>query len=266
MKIRQGPLPAGGAPCSSERAISRRRFVHVGTLGLMLGLPEFLWAGAASRLRGLTPPAQGAARKTTDRSCIFIFQYGGASHIDSWDLKPVAPAEYRGPYKPIATSVPGVQVCELMPRLARLAHRYCLIRSMTHDVPDHEAGMHVCLSGQSRPPADAAYFGSVLSKLNPARRNVPSYVWIQEWDPIFGVRHHGGGFLGPAQAPLVIGQAATCFATPGFRVTAFDPPQGHTKADVLRRRQAASPPRCCPSDTGTHGCRPPILAVSGPSL
>jgi hypothetical protein len=206
-------------------------------MGLMLGLPELLRAGAASGLRGLTPPGQGTAREKTDRSCIFVYQYGGASHIDSWDLKPLAPAEYRGPYKPIATSVPGVQICELMPRLAQLVHRYCLIRSMTHDVPDHEPGMHLCLSGQSRPPADAPYFGSVLSRLNPARRNVPSYVWIQEWDPLFGVKHHGGGFLGPAHAPLVIGQAATCFATPGFRVTAFDPPAGHSRADVSRRHQ-----------------------------
>ena len=202
-------------------ALTRRRFVHLGTMGAMLGLPEFLRAD----------------RTRADHSCIFVFQYGGASHIDSWDLKPSAPAEYRGPYRPIATSVPGVQVCELTPRLARLAHRYCLVRSMTHDSGEHADGMHVCLSGHSRPPGDVAYFGSVLSKLKPARRNVPSYAWVQEMDPIFGTHHHGGGFLGAAHAPLVIGKGATGFATPGFRVTAFDLPGGLTEADVARRRR-----------------------------
>src|SRR5690349_10805697 len=105
---------------SMRRALSRRQLLRVGGLGVWgLSLSEFL--GRAD-----------ARSKSSDKSCILIVQYGGASHIDSWDLKPAAPVEMRGPYKPIATSVPGLRVCELLPRLARLADRYCLIRSLTH--------------------------------------------------------------------------------------------------------------------------------------
>ena len=98
---------------------------------------EVLQAGAVSLL-GLTLPDLLAAQeraRSRDKSCIFIFQYGGLSQLDSWDPKPSAPAELRGPYRPIATSTPGFQVGELMPRLARLADRYAVIRSMSHNVP-----------------------------------------------------------------------------------------------------------------------------------
>src|SRR5437879_6067009 len=92
--------------------LSRRRLLQAGSLGLLgLGLPEFLQA-----------TAQGASRRHQEKSCIFIVQYGGASHIDSLDPKPDAPADVRGPYRPIATAVPGVRLGELLPRLARLAH------------------------------------------------------------------------------------------------------------------------------------------------
>ena len=86
--------------------ISRRRLLQVGTLGACgLSLPNLLAAEAGSA----KPP----------KSCIFIYQYGGLSQLDSWDLKPDAPQEIRGPYQPIATATPGFQVGELMPRLAK---------------------------------------------------------------------------------------------------------------------------------------------------
>ena len=146
------------------------------------------------------------------------------------------PAEYRGPFKSIATPVPGVQVCELMPRLARLADRYALIRSMSHSAGGHLDGMHVCLSGQSRPAADAAYIGSMVSKVRPSTRNVPSYVWVQEMEFDAGNHFHTGGFLGPAYAPLCVGKGTNNFADPEFRVTAFDPAAGMTAARMLDRR------------------------------
>src|SRR5437868_6165513 len=100
-----------------ERVLSRRQLLQVGGISALgLGLPQLLRAQAPGRRHD----ASG-----TEKSCIFIVQYGGASHHDSWDLKPDAPEDIRGPYRPIATSVPGVQIGELMPRLARLANRYC---------------------------------------------------------------------------------------------------------------------------------------------
>src|SRR5262245_61697955 len=111
----QGPPPRG--------ALSRRQLLQVGGLGMLgLSLPELLRIRAAAAAGRVTPRAE--------KSCIFIVQYGGASHIDSWDPKPSAPVEMRGPYKPIATSVPGLRVCECLPRLARFADRFCLIRSL----------------------------------------------------------------------------------------------------------------------------------------
>src|SRR5262245_17738533 len=106
-------------------SLTRRGLLQVGGLGLLgLGLPELLRAGAV-------PPGKDAPTKA-ERSCIFIVQYGGCSHHDTFDPKPDAPEDVRGPYKPIPTAVPGVRVGELLPRLASLAGRYCLVRSMTH--------------------------------------------------------------------------------------------------------------------------------------
>src|SRR5262249_24359061 len=144
-------------------------------------------------------------------------------HIDSWDPKPGAPEEIRGPYRPIATSVPGLRMCELLPRLAQLADRFCLIRSLTHHSVGHDTAMHLAMTGtSSEDPSgsdDTPYFGSVLAKLRPAKRPVPSYVFINtNWEP----RHHTGGFLGQAYAPLRTGTDEGYPSEPVYRVTAFD--------------------------------------------
>ena len=105
--------------------ISRRRMLQLGGAGLLnLSLPGMV----AARVDGMAGQAAGAA----DKSCIFILLCGGPSHLDTWDLKPSAPAEIRGPYKPIATTVPGMRISELHTRLATLTQHFCLIRSMTH--------------------------------------------------------------------------------------------------------------------------------------
>ncbi|HJT79145.1 MAG TPA: DUF1501 domain-containing protein, partial [Gemmataceae bacterium] len=195
--------------------LTRRQLLQVGGISVLgLGLPELLQAHAPLKPGGRPP----------ERSCIFIVQYGGASHIDSLDLKPDAPEEVRGPYKPIATSAPGVRVCELLPRLARLADRYCLIRSMSHHNPGHDGGMHVCMTGHSDPAPDQPYYGAVMAKLRPATRNIPSYVWIQNLAGDVQPHYLTGGFLGPACAPLRVGTDLDNPSAPGFRVKAFDPP------------------------------------------
>jgi hypothetical protein len=211
--------------CPSPGSVSRREFVSVGTLGALLSLPNLLGAGSAGR------PGR------TERSCIFIVQQGGLSHIDSWDMKPAAAEEFRGPLKSIATPIPGFRVCELMPGLARLADRYCVLRSLTHQSADHGAGMDVCLSGQTRPPADAPAFGSIMSKTRPATTKVPSYVWIQDMEGDAGQRHHSGGLLGAAHAPLRVGKGTDNFANPAFEVTAFDPARGMTAGRLGQRRR-----------------------------
>src|SRR5437879_5718190 len=109
----------------SQGPLTRRRLLQVGGISALgLSLPRLLRAGASSR--------------HSEKSCIFIVQYGGCSHIDSLDPKPAAPEDMRGPYKPIATAVPGMRLSEMLPRLAALANRFTLVRSMTHDNGGHD--------------------------------------------------------------------------------------------------------------------------------
>lgn len=213
--------------------LTRRRLIQVGGVSALgLTLPQLLHARAAA---GASPTT-----RATEKSCIFICLYGGASQIDTWDLKPDAPAEIRGPYKPIATATPGVRITELMPRLARLSNRYCLIRSMTHHQADHTRANGMLLSGHSTPPPDAPSLGSVLSRLRPATRNVPSYVWLQK----FGggamppdSAYLTGGFLGAAHAPLAIGtKDPQDPSVPGFRVNALDTADGVGEDRLLGRK------------------------------
>jgi hypothetical protein len=211
--------------------LTRRRLLQVGGIGMLgLSLPELLWARA--------PAGQGAARSRSaadrDRSCIFIVQYGGASHIDSLDPKPGAPEEMRGPFRPIATSVPGMHIGEMQPRLARLADRFCLVRSMTHHNGGHDGGMHVCQTGHTNPAPDTPYFGAVMAKLRPATRNIPSYVWLQNLAGDVQPRYLTGGFLGAAYSPLRVGTDLDNPSAPNFKFRAFD-----SAADVpaLRLRQ-----------------------------
>src|SRR5437867_2748269 len=134
--------------------LSRRRLLQASGLGMLnLGIPGILMARDDGK--------QG--RRRAEKSCIFLLLCGGPSHLDTWDLKPAAPAEIRGPYRPIATKVPGMRLSELHPRLAELTAHFCLIRSMTHpgNISNHFDAMHNCLSGQHAAPADAPYLGSV---------------------------------------------------------------------------------------------------------
>ncbi len=205
MRFRENTAVNGGR-------VSRRCILEAGAIPLLgLGLPRLLSA------QPLT---------SAPKSCIFIYQYGGLSQLDSWDPKPNAPAEVRGPYQPIPTAVPGFHVGELMPRLATLADRYAVIRSMSHAVPVHDVANKMLLAGQSLPAPDAPSFGAVVSKLRPSTASVPSHVWLQKFgggaappEPTYLT----GGFLGMAHSPLLIGASHDDHpANPSFRVKAFD--------------------------------------------
>jgi uncharacterized protein (DUF1501 family) len=199
---------------------SRRQLLTAGAVG-WLGLPQLLRAERA------TPRAA--------KSCIFIYQYGGLSQLDSWDPKPNAPEELRGPYKPIATSVPGFQVGELMPQLAKRADKYAVIRSMSHGVPIHDVANRMLLAGQSKPEMNATPVGAMITKLKPPTENVPAHVWLQKFgggamppEPTYVT----GGMFGPSQSPLVNGNShADNLSMPGYRVRALE-----TAADVSADR------------------------------
>jgi hypothetical protein len=196
--------------------------LQVGGIGFLgLGLPQLLRAGA---------------RRGPEKSCIFIVQYGGASHIDSLDPKPEAPADIRGPYRPIATRVPGVRIGELLPRLAARADRYCLVRSMSHHNGGHDGAMHVCMTGHSNPAESTPYYGAVMAKLRPSTRNIPSYVWLQNLAGDVQPRYLTGGFLGAAYSPLRVGTDLDNPSAPNFRMRAFDPAVDVPTERLLRRK------------------------------
>src|SRR5712692_9632448 len=207
--------PSLNAKRQPSTMISRRRLLQAGGIGVLnLAIPGMV----AASVNGNKALGGGAAEK----SCIFILLCGGPSHLDTWDLKPEAPAEIRGPYKPVATTVPGMRINELHTRLVKLAGHFCLIRSMSHpgNISNHFDAMHNCLSGQADAPADSPYMGSVLAKLRPSRRNVASYVWLIKCvgDPVFCAPNIGtGGALGAPYAPLFVGSAENNPAKPGFK-------------------------------------------------
>ena len=152
---------------------SRRDFLRVGGLGLGgLALPDLL------RLRAATPPAERAR----DKAVIFVYLFGGPSHIDSYDMKPDAPVEYRGEFKPTRANVPGFDVCELMPLQAKIADKLALVRNLKFNPNFHDP---VELFSGFRKPTEAGRaarpdFGSVVSKLRRGVRDLPPYVALDK--------------------------------------------------------------------------------------
>ena len=185
---------------------SRREFLRIGGL-----------AGLGALVPGRTSRAIGrAAGFGRAKSVVLVYANGGQSQLETWDPKPEAPAEIRGQFGSIGTSVPGTIVCEHLPRLARLAHRYALVRSLSHDDLDHGSAAYLSLTGRYHPrkssnpapsPDDYPTYGAVLKRVRPsasspytaAHINMPIVV------PQLPAPGQDGGFLGRAEMPLVVG-------------------------------------------------------------
>ena len=166
-------LNAGDSKGCCDR-LSRRSFLQLGAAGLTtLGLPQLFQAREAAA-------KAGAAAK--DTRVILLWLEGGPSHIDLWDMKPDAPAEYRGFWRPIATRAPGMQITEMFPRQAKLADKFSIIRTLHHGDPDHVGAPHILLTGRVGPtvgsPAPTApSMGSIVAKTVGARGpGLPPYL------------------------------------------------------------------------------------------
>ncbi len=193
--------------------ITRRDLVRVGALGTMgLGLPELLRGEAAAAAAAKAVGKTGKSPK----NCIIFFLMGGQSQLDMWDMKPDAPEMIRGEFKPISTNVDGIQICEHMPRLAKMADKFAIIRSMTHYVKNHAPAGYYALSGMA-PKRDVNNFGlnsddypalgSVVSYLSPATKPVPSYVQLAPslvGDTGIQMPGFHGGLLGARYDPLKV--------------------------------------------------------------
>ncbi|MBI3839067.1 MAG: DUF1501 domain-containing protein [Planctomycetia bacterium] len=184
--------------------------LQIGGLGLMgLSLPRLLAAETAAQAEGLKPRAD---------SCVLIFLNGGPSHLDMWDMKPDAPDGIRGEFKPISTSVSGIQFGEHLPKLAQHAHRSTIVRSMHHSVNNaHAAAVYTSLTGHDRGDNTPAIgggsgeypsTGSVLGKLRPPERTVVPHVCLPfiTKEGAGGPPQSGffGGMLGRAYDPLFV--------------------------------------------------------------
>src|SRR4249919_348711 len=126
--------------------IHRRDALRIGASGLLTGL-------SLPRLFEMQATA-ATGQEAKAKSCIFLFLEGGPSTIDMWDLKPDAPAEVRGPYKPVATNVPGTMICQHLPNCAKIANKYTILRSHSHNDNGHTTGYHYVMTGVKADFAD----------------------------------------------------------------------------------------------------------------
>jgi hypothetical protein len=185
------------------RGMTRRRWLQVGGLGVVgLSLPRLLRAGATGR-------------EPVARSCVLFLLHGGPSQLDVWDLKPSAPTEVRGEFHPIATTVPGMHICEHLPRLAGLANRFSLVRSMTHTAINHNAATYLVTTGQAPPREqieftptenDFPHLGAQVALGRPNAATIPAAVSLPDSvsDGPYTCPGQNGGFLGVRYAPFSI--------------------------------------------------------------
>lgn len=159
------------------------------------------------------PPAPGFGRA---KAVLVVFASGGQSQLDTWDPKPLAPREIRGEFSAISTKIPGIQFCEHLPLTARVADKFCLLRTMAHEDLDHGSAFHLAMTGRyhrqkssNHPPAatDAPSIGSVLTRVRPATRFAQTAIHVNgpaEVPLVFGPGQFGG-LLGKTFDPLTIG-------------------------------------------------------------
>jgi hypothetical protein len=222
-----------------QRFLTRRRLLHAGSLGpLGLTLAPFLELESQAQANRNT--------RKSPKSCILLFLPGGPSHIDTWDMKPQAPAEVRGDFRPTASSVPGMVMCEHLPRMARMASHYTILRTLHHVNRNHNPACAWMLTGvdprsdnaaQLAPRADdPPALGSVAARLSPSRSGVPSSVMMPARlvDQGVPVRGQTAGWLGTSYDPFWILQEPNA---PGFRVGEFAPQEAMPVGRLTDRRK-----------------------------
>jgi hypothetical protein len=200
-------------PVTSHTSLfGRRDFIRIGSLGAIgINLASVLCAGGKK-----------------DISCIVLWQSGGPAHQDTWDLKPDAPIEYRGEFKPISTNVPGIQICEHLPCTAKQADKFTILRSMHSRENNHERAINYLLTGYL--PLSTLEFpsmGSVISKELGPKNGLPPYVAIPNTFPSYGA-----GYLGGEYNPFISGDPNVA----GYKVRDLTLPADVDWARVGNRR------------------------------
>src|SRR5438876_4554115 len=226
-------LDLGKAPRYCD-GLSRRSFLQLGVAGMAsLGLPQLL------RAREQSAASTGGSTKNT--SVILLWLDGGPSHLDLYDMKPDAPAEYRGLWKPIATKVPGFDVTEMFPKQAKVADKFSMVRSLHHDTGDHFAGGHRMLttkdmgvSGANNTPRFPGIGAIVSHQVGARRPGIPGYVAVPSAASIGLVPgYFGGHMLGAHHNPF---QTNADPNSPSFSVQNLNLAQGLTLPRLEERR------------------------------
>jgi len=210
--------------------ISRRDFLHLGTLSCLgVSLADMF------RFQAVAGDSARRVRSPKDNSCILIWLDGGPSHLEMFDLKPDAPHEIRGDFKPISTSASGIQICEHLPRTAKVMQDVALIRSFTHELGNHDTGARYLLTGHRPTPAvNYPSLGSIVAHETGFARAMPPYLAI----PNDGVGGDSGaakaGYLPGAYAPFSVGGDPS---RGDYKVRDLDAPEG-VSFDRTQRRQS----------------------------
>lgn len=203
--------------------MQRRDFVRLGTaslFGASWSLPSLLAQRAIAAER-----TDASSTAADDKSLIIVFLRGGLSTIDTWDMKPQAPSEFRGEFQPISTNVNGIQICEHLPRVAQQMDKIALVRSFGHRNSDHGPADHYMLTGYHplagfnpglSPNNQRPSHGSIIARRLGPRGSVPPYVCVPDTHP-----STGAAYLGPAAAPFSINADPN---DPGFTVRDVVPP------------------------------------------
>ncbi|MCS6851241.1 MAG: DUF1501 domain-containing protein [Gemmataceae bacterium] len=222
-------------------SLTRRDLLEVGAVSL-LGLT------AADLMRAREAPTNNTRARSFGRarSCVVIFLWGGPGQQDLWDLKPDAPAEIRGEFRPVATTVPGTQISDQLPQLARQMDKVTLVRSVTHRDSEHGSAAYTALTGHPHPlpgtntptrADDFPTYGSVVTKLRPANRAIPTAVIlgpVMHQGPRPPVAGQNAGFLGRSYDPFRVAEDPS---GADFQVEALQPAVGVT-AERLEDRRA----------------------------
>jgi hypothetical protein len=230
MRIESDP---SACPGFRRNGVTRRHLLRAGGLGFLgLSLPGFLRAAG----RG--------GRRAKAKSVIFLHQFGGPSQTDTLDMKPSAPEAIRGEFRPIATRVPGLLVCERLPRLAGVADKITLVRSMQHEMKNHNSATYYSLTGHAPPLDDIRLrdtrdlfpaYGSVVERLAPSRPGVPTFVaypHVLRDGSVTPGQH--ASFLGKAYDPLLITQDPN---SPDFRLPELSLPANLSPERLEDRRE-----------------------------
>jgi uncharacterized protein (DUF1501 family) len=205
-------LSIRGPAARTCQGVSRRELLRAGGLSLFgLSLPGLLRAQARAA-DGPRPATFGRAK-----SCLIIFLNGGASHHDTFDMKPDAPDEVRGEFQPIDTNVPGIRVCEHLPLLSRHFDKFTVVRSASHRDTNHPSGVYWMVTGHEYPRAtglsenlsreDHPHIGSSLTAVEgKSDKAVPPFVTVPDYIAVNGPIRAGqhAGFLGGRYDPLVV--------------------------------------------------------------